>query len=231
MSFRDRIQAIKNSSSYRKDYERYVKKREQDGEADLKMGPPWDARNLRSKAGKRLCKKWGLLYPIAPDAPLVPFMPEKMKSEDLEPWMVEAAVYPVSFPTEDDLKDATTMTEIQGQKVITHLSGKLCLLIDTDYPPSMLMHALQEFVEHFSEQTKERSGKPMEDPWKIYSLHQQGMNLLQITHMLHGVSRQPAYDNESDYHYRRVSRAYSKALRMIEFVEKASRKHSKHSKP
>jgi len=84
----------------------------------------------------------------------------------------------------------------------------------------MIMGALREFVGYCVEETTDRQGDMLEDPWKIYEMYQGGKNLLDITVALHGVSRQPAYDPKSDAHYRAVRRAYAKAKAMIRFVEK-----------
>lgn len=229
ISFRDRIQAIKSSKAYQKDYQRYVKKRDQDGEEDLKLGPPWDPYNHLSTAGKQLCEKWGLQRPIAPDSPVEPFKPVGMPSEDLVAWMLDGAVYPVSFPIEDELKKPT-LFDSGGQKVVTHLNGKLCLLIDTSCPSDMTMDVLREFVYHYAKETKDREGNPTAKPWEVYSMHQSGMNLWEITKIRFNVSARPVEDNESDSRYQQVKRAIFKAKRMIAFVEQEANKQSRLNK-
>jgi hypothetical protein len=225
ISFLDRIQATQNSKLYQKDYQQYVKKRENDGEIDVTIGPPWAPCRTQSMAGKRLCKKWGLNRPIAPDAPfkLIDYETMTLSTEGWPECMIEGSVYPVSFPTEDDLKKPTSVTNSTNYDV-THLNGKLCLLIDTSWPPDMIMDVLRKFIEHYSEKTEERKGIPMENPWEIYLLRKKGMKFLAITKILHGVSSQPAIDEISDSYYRRVRRAYSKALEMIDSVEKEAKK-------
>lgn len=227
MSFLDRIQATQNSKVYQKDYQRYVTQREKDGEIDAELGEPWDPCRIQSMAGKRLCEKWGLNRPIAPDAPfkLLDYVTMTPSAEDCPEWMIEGVVYPVSFPTEDELKKLVKITGLSGQKSL--INGKLCLLIDTSWPLDMIMDVLRKFIEHYSKKTKERKGIPMENPWEIYLLHKKGMNFLEITKMLHGVSSQPAIDKISDSYYRRVRRAYSKALEMIDSVEKEAEKRER----
>jgi hypothetical protein len=227
ISFRDRIQAIKNSKVYQKDYQLYVKKREQARDYDEKIGPPWDPRNHLSTAGKRLCLKWGLLFPVHPDAPLEPFRDIKMPSTDLEAWMIDGAAYPVSFPTEDELENPSHKAENYGQKVITHLNGKLCLLVDTSWPPDMIMDVLWKFINHYVKENKGRINSTEEDPWKIYEMYQKTKNLLEVTRELYGISELPAYDYEADKYYKRVKRAYLKALKMIDYVEKEAKKQKR----
>ncbi len=222
ISYIDRIQAIKFSPLYRKDYQQYVKQRDKDGEFDLKIGSPWDPRRYLSTAGKWLCQKWGLHYPIGPDAPVEPYKPVKMPSSDLKQWMIDGAVYPVSFPIEDELKKPTLFGS-GGQKVVTHLSGKLCLLIDTSLPPNMIMDVLKEFIEYHVKKTKGRSKETKEKQWEIYTLYQKKKNLLKIAQELHGFSEVPSYDQDADKYYRRVERAYKKALKMIACVEKEAK--------
>jgi hypothetical protein len=239
ISFRDRMQAIKHSKVYQKDYQQYVKKREQDVDLDAKIGPPWDPRIHLSTAGKRLCRKWGLQFPMAPDSHLEPvYYPaaenpcvevdysKLERAADCPAWMIDGVAYPVSFPTDDELKKPSSIgvANSGGYKVVTHVNGKLCLLIDISYPSDMIMDVLREFINHYAQETEERRGVPKEDPWRIYLMYHKGMNLLKITTALHGVSKQPAYDQEADTPYRRVSRAYSKALRMIKSVEKEAEK-------
>jgi hypothetical protein len=57
----DKVQALKFSKEYRRDYEQYV--RERGNENDLKVGY---SINL-SRAGKKLCKKYNLDYPVSPE--------------------------------------------------------------------------------------------------------------------------------------------------------------------
>jgi hypothetical protein len=220
ISFRDRIQAIKHSTIYLKDYQRYVKMRDKAGDIDIKIGSPWDPRKQLSKAGKRLCKKWGLGWPIAPDAPLHPRNCKTMELvADVPPWVIDGAVYPVSFPTEDELKNPSHVTKC-GRDVVTHLNKKLCLLIDTSWPPDMIVDVLREFINHYILENKGNIKQTEGDPWKIYELFRHGKNLLEITRDLYGVTGQPAYDTNAAMYYRRVDRAYKKALKMIAYVEK-----------
>lgn len=229
MSFHDRIQATQNSTVYQKDYQRYVTQREQDGEIDAELGKPWDPCRLQSKAGKQLCEKWGLNRPIAPDAPfkLLDYVTRTPSTEDCPEWMFEGVVYPVSFPTVDELKKLVKITGLSGQKTI--INGKLCLLVDTSWPPDMIMDVLWKFIEPYAKKTKKRKGIPMDNPWEIYLLHKKGkgMNFLEITKKLHGISSQPAIDKISDSYYRRVKRAYSKALEMIDSVEREAKKQKR----
>jgi len=223
ISFRDRIQATKFSQIYRRDFERYAKRRDKDGDIDIKVGAPWDPRIHLSKAGKRLCRKWGLRFPVAPDAPLEPLAYTGGGTpSNLPAWMIDGAAYPVSFPSKDELKNPSRIgvADSAGYRVVTHIDGRLCLLIDTTFPPDMIMGALREFVGHYATETTDRQGNMLDDSWKVYEMYQGGKNLLDITVALHGVSRQPAYDPKSDAHYRAVRRAYAKAKAMIRFVEK-----------
>jgi len=140
--------------------------------------------------------------------------------------MIDGAAYPVSFPSKDELKNPSRLgvADSAGYRVVTHIDGRLCLLIDTTFPPDMIMGALREFVGHYATETTDRQGDMLEDPWKIYEMYQGGKNLLAITVALHGVSRQPAINPQSNARYRAVRRAYKKAVAMIQFVEAEANK-------
>jgi hypothetical protein len=227
MSSQDRIQATQNSKVYQKDYQRYEKQREKDGEVDVTVGPPWEPCRNQSMAGKRLCKKWGLNRPISPDAPLEPLDCSTGKpSTDWLEWMVEGAVYPVTFPTEDELKMPTSVTNSTHYDV-THLNGKLCLLIDTSWPLDMIMDVLREFITHYAKENKGTLKKTEEDPWEIYEMYRRTKNLLEINRERYEISELPAYDVDADKYYQRIKRAYKKALKMIDYVEKEAKKQKR----
>ncbi len=271
ISLYDRIQAIRFSPLYLKDYQRSVKKREQDGEIDIKVGPPWASNIHLSVAGKQLCEKWNLGYPVRPATPLEPgYYPKKAKRSfkewRIEPpigadvpfepidyetikmlcekwgiqlpreendwiltppsdyaWMIDGEVYPVSFPTEDELKKISRTLDTGGYRVVTHINGKLCLLIDTSRPRDEIIKVLKEFIKHHVNRTKARNKKTNELPWKIYNMYQKEKNLLKIAQSLHEFKELPAYNTDADKFYRRVERAYKKALKMIDYVEKEAK--------
>lgn len=240
ISLRDRIQATKFSPLYRKDFQRYVKQRDQDGELDAKIGPPWDPRIHLSKAGRRLCRKWGLQSPRVPDSPLEPFYyPEADKpcidfstlerASDCPAWMIDGVAYPVTFPTEDELQKPSSIGVVDsgGYRVVTHLDGKLCLLIDTSCPPDMTMDVLKEFINHYAKKTEDRKGTPTADPWIVYLMYQEGMNLWEITKKLYDTNERPVTNNRSDSRYQQVKRAKKKANEMIIYVEQEAKKRSR----
>jgi len=62
------------------------------------------------------------------------------------------------------------------------------------------------------------------NPWDIYDLIQGGLNLLEIARSFHGKDyprgkRTPAYSEELWPPYKRVKRAYDRALEMIKAVK------------
>jgi hypothetical protein len=65
----DRLQALRHSKVYRKDFDTYVKKR--GNESDMLAGgvAGHDVSIKLSEAGKKLCMKWNLLNPISPYEP------------------------------------------------------------------------------------------------------------------------------------------------------------------
>ena len=60
----DKVQALKRSDKYAKDYKTYIEERGEEQERVLSV------RAIKlSNAAKRLCVKWNIVFPIDPDTP------------------------------------------------------------------------------------------------------------------------------------------------------------------
>lgn len=74
------------------------------------------------------------------------------------------------------------------------------------------------------------------DPWECYDLHQKGMSLNEIARKLAGGvypkgKKSPAYNEKLWSPYKNVKRAYERALKMIQFVERKYNPSKKSSRP
>jgi hypothetical protein len=208
----DRVQALKHSRKYSQDYRKYQEEKEEDEVEFAVTGPIWAYQAKLSKAARKLCHKWNLRYPINPDTPA---------DED----EIKYLTPPVKHLTSPELwhkpRFYTTRDNKPEDRVITHVSGQLVLMIDLGFPRSQIKEALEQFLDHH---TKKGEGRIRENPakWEIYQMHAgEGKPLLQITREIYNLPEDahPAYDENADLLYKRVKRAYRKACQIIKLIE------------
>lgn len=61
--------------------------------------------------------------------------------------------------------------------------------------------------------------RPEVNPWRVYDLRQDGLNLVQITHQLFGTKGSPAHDDAVNARYKQVSGAYDYAKRVMKQLD------------
>jgi len=212
----DRIQALRHSEKYRADYRRYEKERQKDGEQDVIIGRPWESHIKLSKAGRWLCQNYKLRYPLNP------FLQVQEETKDFE---YSFAHNPVSFldPPEKWKTRRTHSWRDSEQKQVTHVNGKLVLMIDTSYPVDFIKQALNHFLRKWGKPPSERLREDtLDDIWHIYREHKwRGKPLLQITRDLFSFApdQHPTYNPDLEARYKQVIRAFKKASSAIKHIE------------
>lgn len=231
----DRIQAIKHSKIYLRDYLNYFKERDQEGKIDCFIGQPGNYQTKLCAAGKRLCKKYNIRYPV------VPYSLTDKKHKDLDDSCElqgeelqrheESFVHcPVSFldnPAQWKEYNAYGWEDDPEQKLITHVDGKLVLQIDLSYPSDKIMAALKEYVDHWSQKSMGRdTGSRKVDRWKIYFMKEyEGKTTYKIAQELFGV-KSKSYSPEDDKHCKLVNSNYDKACKIVKAIESSIQKTS-----
>ncbi len=211
----DIVQAFKHSKKYMEDYRIYEKEREVN---DWLSGDAQMYAIRLSKAGKKLCKKYNILYPINPFTP----------AEERETTFIHT---PITFLNPPALWNKSQMgrnffDNAKDQEVITHVNGKLVLMIDTDYPRDQIKTVFKEFLKRYTEEPGKRLRDDNIDIWKVYKAKEfENKNLLQITREENNVKGNPNYDGKVDAYYRQVKRAYRKASQIIKVVIPSSAKN------
>ena len=209
----DIVQAFKHSKRYAEDYQRYTK--EHRDVPDMGIGLGFTCQVRLSEAGKKLCEKWGLVYPINPSSP----------EEEYE---ISFVSNPVSF-----LSPPESWTDFRAYswgddradvdpELITHIDDKLVLMIDTTYPRSYIKRVLALTLDQY---TKEPKGGLRHNPeiWRIYRmLEKEKKSCMQIARELYGVEGHPSWNKVIDARRKQVERAYRRALQIIKSIERVA---------
>ena len=209
----DKVQAFKRSKKYRKDYLQYTEERNQEGVNDFfvygeKTGE-WT--NVLSKSGKWLCEKWKIRHPVNPDTKYVTG----------EEACVHAPVTYLHLP--EEWKRITYSGGKDGRKEnITHINGKLVLMIDTSYSTDQIKAEIEKPLCYWTRRTTNRS-KPSKvaDIWQIYDEVDGGKTQYQIAREYAAKQtgpKLPVIVTETDVGLIRDS--YNKAQNIICTVEK-----------
>ena len=211
----DKVQAFKRSEKYHKDFRKYVMERRKEGVDDIFVGDETGAlATVISKSGKCLCEKWKIIYPVNPDT-------RYMKGE-------EAYVHsPITYL---DLPEEWNMVVSQGgeqgrDKKITHINGKLVLMIDTAYSTDQIEATIKKILCYWTRRTKQRIKKNTKvNIWDIYDEFKGGKTKYQIAmeyaskHTDEGL---PTI-NPEDKEFKLIHHSYNKAKKIIKAVEKSA---------
>lgn len=208
----DRLQGLIRSGKYRKDYEAY----KQEGGEDYHIlhGTPETLPISLSEPAKRLCRKWGLRFPVNPC--------ERARPGD------EEYVFPIlSFLPSPQTwweEKSFTWTGEQDERQIERIDGKLALLIDTSYPVKTIVDRFKDFLElhlieagkHTGERTRED-----EDVWQIYDKNTlEKKDFVTIIREVYDIKRKVIEDDRAKAYYDKTRRAFGKAEKIIETMEK-----------
>jgi hypothetical protein len=209
----DKVQSFKRSKKYRKDYLQYVEERSQEGVNDFfvygeKTGE-WA--NVLSKSGKRLCEKWKIRSPVNPDTKYVTG----------EEACVHAPVTYLDLP--EEWKRITYSGGKDGRnESITHINGKLVLMIDTAYSAAQIKAEIEKPLCYWTRETTNRS-KPSKkvDIWQIYDEVEGGKTQYQIAQKYAAKQTKPGLPVYlTDTQVKLIRDSYQKAQNIIRAVEK-----------
>jgi hypothetical protein len=205
----DRLNALIRSELYQSDYSAYVVNR--GGASDFYLDEGTANYNVSlSKAGKALCKKWGLFYPVTPSTAAI--------EDDL--FCLNRPIEFIPDPTQWKTSQANTFAG-SDDKIFTHINGKLALLIDLSFPREKLRSEFDRFLNRWGKKQQKGRHEDLVNKWDIYDEVKKGISLLKITRRIFKSlpDEPPAYNAQVDRCYRQVRRAYKSAREIIGMVE------------
>lgn len=210
----DKLQALKRSEKYRADFQQYTKDREAAGEDDLysfNQVVGEEFHHQLSEAGRVLCERWKIRFPVNPETPHLPG----------EESCVHAPVTYLDHP--DRWKSTTARPSISGEvSRITHVDGKLVLMIDTEsYSIDQIRAELEKVLPLWALSTASRAkGSKKVNIWEIYDRRRAGKSTGDLVKEIAAAETDPGlpvYATEA--HIKLVQDALKKAERIITAVE------------
>jgi hypothetical protein len=221
----DKYQALCRSKLYRSDYKKYIEKR--GNEKDWAAG---DTVKL-SDAAKWVCNKWDIKYPINPETTRILKIREdgmsegKLQDESFLYSIIDPPSITFLTPPEEWQEMKTIGLKNTNDIMLTHVDGKLVLMIDTSCSYHELEKAFKEFLKQWVKPSKKRMRSDI-IKWQIYDEYIKGKNLLEITHNIFKTEGSPNYNEIVDAYYQQVKRAQKKAHSIIQYLEKQTESHS-----
>jgi hypothetical protein len=217
MKWNDRMEALKRSEQYRKDYEEYEKWGIEKGINEAIVVDAFEQK--MSGKTKILCAKYHIPFPIDPDRTeiydpnwkVIGSMKEEMKTPAVK---VNRARLGESEKYSHSLWD--------GQFVTMQLT------IDTSKTQQDIEDEFRVLYQYLLTQGpgKKRSprtgvtyqGKEI-DHWLVFDMMKEKKNKSRVMKELFGITENPTYDKESRARYNQVDRYYKKALRLLQDFE------------
>ncbi len=221
----DQIQALKRSSMYAKDYMAFSKEYKKQNHIDSIIGIPSLPSTKKkdvyfdiSEPTKKLCKKYNLSYPIAPKSPF-------HESDLLRLRSPISFFYPREFGSElkKCLANKDKDLRVVGDKLLSYLDGRLTIMIDLNFPRDLIEKEFNKIMDDRSKPLSKRIKSNEVDIWEVYDMHKkENKNLLQIAVEKLNSGKQPGANTEDDRKLKIIKRAYEKACKIIEAIEKQS---------
>jgi hypothetical protein len=214
----DKLQAFKRSKIYRKDFLQYTKDREKEGLDDLFVS--WEKTGesacILSESGKWLCEKWQIGFPVDPDT-------EYVEGEE------DCVHVPVTYLELPDQRGKWKKTIFKSSKggrheSITHINGKLVLMIDTSYSTDQIKAAMKKILYYWTRKTTNRS-KPSRavDIWQVYDEVEGGKKQYQVAQEYAANQTDPGLPVKlTETHVKLIQDSYKKACEIICAVEKGN---------
>jgi len=209
------------SEKYQKDYECY--ERSKRNENDYAFGGKLSFGAKLSEAGKTLCKKWDILYPVNPY--------NEVTDKKIMNWLMFVVKPSITYldPPENwrewesiawDNLGHKSGTEDMSELAISRVNGKLVLMVDTSRAKSALLREFEIFIDYWSTAQKAKSRRTMVDKWEVFDDYTYcGKNLSKIARKIYNLEKAPSIYNDTMKYYHRIRRPYKKASEMIQFIE------------
>ncbi len=206
MKLWDRLQAVRRSSTYKRDYEVYLQavtaSREQDVIIIKENGYPMI--HSQSDAGRRLCQRYKIPFVIKPD-----------DSDAPSPFR--------TFPPVMEVPRRRQGKMIYGPDE----SGYITVKIDSEAPMEEIekwLKIIRTDYEKLRGQTKKERDKGVLtlpngiDIWDVYDRYVREKNFTKVAREVFNVTGHPTYDDHVKARLETIRRAYKQAVRRIKEV-------------
>lgn len=219
----DKSQALKRSSQYLEDFKKYLLEREKEGVHDVLWNDPLD--HQLSKAGKKLCDKYKLFYPVDPNLPI-----NEIDLKWVQPpvtWLDPPSQWYQygGFQSKKSEDDGTQYEITQSYEItkawdhLTHINDKLVIMIDVqNFTVDEITSSLKAFLKY--RLSSERKRDAFVDIWEVYDLTEiDGLSYAEVTRKVFKHSKGLDNYHEGKAQYRQVERAHKKACTIIKTFE------------
>ena len=210
ISPRDRYYALKFSEQYARDYKHLVSDK---GENYQPIhGSPTALPMELSDSAKELCRIYNLRYPLNP-------------TEPCHEWEIDFAFPIISYLISPENWRDREYTPIGEQdRVISHVNGKLTIMIDEGFSRRKIIEALESFLNMaYDSNINKSKGRVREsslDIWEIYRLHKiEGKTEEEIIRKIYKTDEVPYQNDQEESFKKNVGRALEKAESMISAIE------------
>jgi hypothetical protein len=225
ISTEDRIQALKRSKMYQRDYEQYLEKSKKQNKSKLDIFVKYPYRSaktndeskkkymhyLRSAATEKLCRKYGLTYPFNPSSPLEEEEGILLAVELFNYWIFRKRV-----ERNPRLKEALAAI---AQELASYQEGRLLLFVDTNFSKDEIKSKFNEILNERIRPYKKRITTSEYDMWQIYDLKEQKTSLAEINRIIAKPDLRPQHKERAEADYKRIKNAYKKAKEIIHQIE------------
>ena len=214
MKFEDRIQALKRSLKYRRDYKKYDEYREKHGIEDIYlMNSIAPLRNV-SPRGQKLCQKYDIPNPFNPDEDF-----QVLPGNQIIPLAKGIKIPAVlSVP----LKKKKTGEQVFGLKDVRYLRAD----IDITRNLKDIKKSISDLYHYYSKQIKEDKRNTVIDLpkgitiWNVYDMkHSHNKTTIQIVKDVFKIKDSPSYNKVAKSKRSKIDRAIKKAKDLIHEIE------------
>jgi hypothetical protein len=218
----DRVQALKQSELYAKDYQTYLCEYFNEGVKETIGIIPCNPDDMKKPAyftlgtaGQKLCKKYNLRFPISPNEPFdkcellyletpIEFFLPKDLMQKLR-----------SYPNLDD-----SIINIIHKEIAAYIDGRLTIMVACDYAKDQIELEFNKILGDWTQKGKKRVKESSVDIWEVHRLYvKEKIPLIGIAARLLGSGHQPSHNSEDDRKLKIITRAYEKSLQIIESIE------------
>lgn len=219
MKEQDRISAIVRSNKYHRDFRHY---KEQVGMADGKdesAGSGYYKTTALSPAGKWLCEKWALEFPINPSQKksISTEGVTIVGADDIVSFLLQGyPISPLPHPNEWNWNTVACIRQ-RDKQFITSIDDNLVVLIDPQRTRDEILNAIWDLVKTARKEVKERKRGLQHNPWEVYDRVTECGGVAEAARRYYGFSTKDIPQDNALY--KSLLTAYQKACRMIEEVE------------
>jgi hypothetical protein len=217
MKWKDRIEALKRSEKYRKDYEEYEKWRIEHDTTEYGVLDTFEQK--MSDKAEALCEKYRIPFPIPPKDTMI-FGP----NEEVLGGIEERTKTPAIRVRRRKLGNNEGYGHVtqEGQFITVQIT------IDTSKTQEQVEYEFKTLYKHLLSQGSGRKRRPRTsltyqgkeiDHWFVFDKMTEKKNLSSVMKEFFSITKNPTYNKEAKARYEQVRRYYQKALNLMREFE------------